>query len=640
MINYFFKKICVLFFYLILSFSNYSCKEESKFEIKQSIVTSKFQNLLEHYKEEEKDSLKYKSVKYLLSNVSYYGHYEESQKFEKVFDSIENYLFEENRGVHFLSLLKQQQRFGVRENCSFVSDVESINSKELMIYIDGAFEAWNLIPEEKRASFDDFCEFILPYKVGNEPFDFELRPKLREKYTWVLELLKEGKSLRFAIDSLISKSNIKLQEGINKYYPCPLSLDQMSKVRRGACDDMVMYFVNVLRSLGLISAKDYVPHWGNHHSTGHSWLYVKYGKEEYACNIDVVKSKDLFEKYKKNSIIPKIYRTGFEVKGNIFALGSKDVSKDYFSTIDFKVDNAFQTVLKNPVLCVFDSRREWSPVGLGISESNHVKFTNVGVEGEILFMVLTESNNGKIPINYPFYFVDNEIVYLKPDKSNLKKITLKRKYGLTSPRENFKLKRIKMLNSGFFEASNEESFNNPTLLYQISNLNSTHLQKRVIKNENKYKFIRFNSNEKKAYLANLKFFDKNGNLLKGKVYGENLREGLKGMNAFDDNQLTYTGGTDFTIGLNLEHPKEIGFIEFQARNDDNHINVGEEYELMFWDKKWNTLGKQIANDTVLYYNVHPNTLLRLKNNTKGIEEHVFILGENGQQKWLGFDDFN
>jgi hypothetical protein len=71
----------------------------------------------------------------------------------------------------------------------------------------------------------------------------------------------------------------------------------------------------------------------------------------------------------------------------------------------------------------------------------------------------------------------------------------------------------------------------------------------------------------------------------------------------------------------------------------NHIVIGNEYELFYWDKKWKTLGIQIAKDTLLKYsNVPDNSLLWLKNNTEGKEEHVFSIDKNKRQHWLGSDN--
>ncbi|MDE3743992.1 hypothetical protein [Maribacter polysaccharolyticus] len=625
---------------ILVLITNYSCNDSLKKKSNQITVHNKFNKLFEEYRKQSKDSLKYRASKFLVENIAYHGHYEEKKEFESVFDSILNYPFDNERSTYLLKLLTSVHQKSIKTKNSYVPDAETININDLIKYIDFTFEVWRKIPLNKRASFEDFCQYILPYKVANEPFNLESRKRLNSQYKWVMTYLEKGKSLKFVVDSLTSSFEYEILADIYKHYPVPLSLDQIEKTRRGNCDDSVMYFVNVFRSLGFISSKDYIPHWGNHYSLGHSWLYVKYGEEEYACNIGG--KINLKEKFKINSIIPKIYRAAYKYEGdNLFSLTGKDISNQYFETVDFTVKNEFQSKLDNAKLCVFDSKRDWFVVDNGILGEKGIKFINVGIDGEILFAAMSESRTGLAPINYPFYFnkKNKEIVYLRPNKSSLKTIILTRKYGLTSPREKFKLNRIKSLNGGVFEGSNNRNFNNSKELFRVSNLNSTHEKKIALNNNQKFKYIRFNSKGKKTFLAKLHFFDKNEKRLNGKVFSDNLSIDSLGTNAFDNNQLTFTGGIDFKLGLKLTQPQVIGSIKFQARNDDNHINIGEKYELFYWDKEWISMGEKIANDTVLFYKVYQNALLRLKNNTKGIEEHVFIWGENGKQKWLGFDNF-
>jgi hypothetical protein len=92
---------------------------------------------------------------------------------------------------------------------------------------------------------------------------------------------------------------------IRNYYPVPLSISQIEKSRLGLCNDGVNYFVQVFRSLGIICTQDQVSHWGNHHSSGHSWIYIKYGNDEYSTNIS--RYDNLKNRFKGESI-PKVFR--------------------------------------------------------------------------------------------------------------------------------------------------------------------------------------------------------------------------------------------------------------------------------------------------------------------------------------------
>jgi hypothetical protein len=70
------------------------------------------------------------------------------------------------------------------------------------------------------------------------------------------------------------------------------------------------------------------------------------------------------------------------------------------------------------------------------------------------------------------------------------------------------------------------------------------------------------------------------------------------------------------------------------RNDKNHIIVGNEYELFYWDDSFKSLGKQIAQKPFLSYdNVPPKGLFLLKCHTEGTEERIFTFKDNHQVWW-------
>jgi len=69
------------------------------------------------------------------------------------------------------------------------------------------------------------------------------------------------------------------------------------------------------------------------------------------------------------------------------------------------------------------------------------------------------------------------------------------------------------------------------------------------------------------------------------------------------------------------------------RNDMNAIQPGDEYELLYWNGGWKSLGRKIADSTTLQYdNVPYNALFWLKNHSSGREERIFTY-ENGKQVW-------
>lgn len=120
----------------------------------------------------------------------------------------------------------------------------------------------------------------------------------------------------------------------------------------------------------------------------------------------------------------------------------------------------------------------------------------------------------------------------------------------------------------------------------------------------------------------------------GKKYNPYIPE-----KCFDGNYLTFfedsrSGDFDKYVGLKLDIPQQISKIRFIARNDMNSIQVGNLYELFYWNnQEFESLGQMIAtNQELVYKNVPKGALLWLRNLTEGKEERVFTY-ENNKQVW-------
>jgi hypothetical protein len=418
-------------------------------------------------------------------------------------------------------------------------------------------------------------------------------------------------------------------------YPVALSISHFEKSRVGICNDEVNYFVNLFRALGISSYEEIVPLYGNSYSSGHSFFRLEYGEEVYC-------EGDLINIYKEESI-PKVYRRTYSknktVNGNIcFYI---DVTPEYKTTINATIDIAFNNPLSciNPVLCLFHSQDQWIRVAEGVQENNKFVFNEIGTN--VLYIAAYYHNGQFNAINYPFFVLpDRTIHYYKPEVEKLDSIIILRKAGLKQPRAAFSRKHwVDSLRYGIFQGANDSSFKDAQLLEGLTELNSTHIQTISVSHNKPFRYIRFWANNHTSFLSLLEFYDVNRKKLAGKIIKSNTMHFFKWQNgAFDDDPLTYTGGSNFTLGLEFDKPRMIGYIRFQSRNDDNHIRPGDRYELLYWEKDWRSLGMQIAADTLLiYHNVPENSILWLRNLTRGKEENIFVM-ESGKQNFLGFCD--
>ncbi len=87
------------------------------------------------------------------------------------------------------------------------------------------------------------------------------------------------------------------------------------------------------------------------------------------------------------------------------------------------------------------------------------------------------------------------------------------------------------------------------------------------------------------------------------------------------------------VGYDLGKPRQIWTVRYLPRNNFNVIEPGNEYELFYYDKGWQSLGVKTTKKQYLEYeNVPTNALFLLRNKTQGKEERIFTY-ENGKQVW-------
>lgn len=158
---------------LVLIYLSYFSACSNNFLLEQALTSAgsnraELEKVLDHYKH---DSLKYRAACFLIENMP--GKYgieaENPDDAYKCFlknipekDSI-NWKLDSCHVGHLLDSVATIAVPRMRK----VEDIKKITSSLLIENIDYAFKAW----EESGYSydFDDFCHYILPYRIGHEP---------------------------------------------------------------------------------------------------------------------------------------------------------------------------------------------------------------------------------------------------------------------------------------------------------------------------------------------------------------------------------------------------------------------------------------------------------------------------------------
>ena len=178
----------------------------------------------------------------------------------------------------------------------------------------------------------------------------------------------------------------------------------------------------------------------------------------------------------------------------------------------------------------------------------------------------------------------------------------------------------------------------------IDTLDGVHYNEVKLNSNRKFRYVRYHS-PSKGYcnVAELEFYEDltTDRPLSGKVIGtdevyQNDTSVAKSK-VFDGKSLTYfdaKASEGAWVGLDLGSSKQIRKIRFLARNDLNGIYPKNEYELLYWDNSWVSLGRVIANkDVLIYPQVPKNALLLLRNLTEGKEERIFSYSDDSQVWW-------
>lgn len=152
---------------------------------------------------------------------------------------------------------------------SKIEDIKVITGDYLIKNIEYAFKIWENGKIKDYCSFDEFCHYILPYRIDHEPLS-NWREEGFQKFGHLLDSLMSPRELALRI---IKLGGMRYNIGMTKY-PYKQSYAEMLQTRWGTCDDMAAFLALSLRAIGIPASIDYVPAWANR-SSSHCWNVVK-----------------------------------------------------------------------------------------------------------------------------------------------------------------------------------------------------------------------------------------------------------------------------------------------------------------------------------------------------------------------------
>ena len=646
--------VVILFLTLLLSCGGY--REKKLLDEALRIAGSnrhELEKVLEHYSQ---DPEKLEAASFLIRNMP--GHYSYADTtavahYSLAVDSILTAMDGMPKDAIRQAIDSCAMCFGMATQKK-VHDISVITADFLIRNIDDAFLSWRQGSWAKHLSFDEFCEYLLPYKVMDlQPLD-DWRQRLKTFHSENLKDLALCDVHREQAYSACRKYNQDLHDHLQPdhsfsvAYP-PMKVETQAHIPFGTCDQYAVMASQAMWSQGIPIVRDFTPQWA-FRSLGHSWNVLlssdgrhipfsgictnpgdphkleekmaKVYRHTYAVNPELLKLN------KSKEFVPQIFR-------NIFM---KDVTTEYISHTDINV--AVGGIGKKyAYLCLFGEGR-WVPVAYGTLRGRNAKFADVGKNS--LYVVAQYDDAGQQHVvSNPFIVqYDGSIRYIEADYDNPGNMLLTRKY----PVLDYVYWWLKRLEGGEFQASNDPTFSNYHLIHKITDCRAIGHEVAVADSIPPYRYWRYYSEQKGnlCNMAEIMFFEKGRDTsLRGRIIGTegslwNDTTKVK-EKVFDGDLLTIyeSADPDFAwVGMDFGRPVKMSHLFYFGRGDGNCIEPGDTYELFLWKgTEWISLGKQVATEPTLTYRDVPSAgLYLLRDLTKGQDERIFTY-DDGLQNW-------
>ena len=160
------KKVFITGINILLAVFLMACASSDSKRLEQALLFAgdnrgELEKVLSHY---ENNPEKLEAARFLIRNMPRWYGYEGWQ-----LDSIKPVLIQKDKGEAVpKEVITKWQRVSFY-SLPKVYDAKVITADYLIENIDLAFDVWKRYPWNRNLGFDDFCELILPYRIGAEP---------------------------------------------------------------------------------------------------------------------------------------------------------------------------------------------------------------------------------------------------------------------------------------------------------------------------------------------------------------------------------------------------------------------------------------------------------------------------------------
>ena len=325
----------------------------------------------------------------------------------------------------------------------------TVDSAFLVNHIEWAFKVWREQPWGKHVDFDTFCEYILPYRIGDEPLSL-WRKEIYECYSPILDEFRktdEADNPKVAAQLLMDTLRKANYRNTALFPVGPHLGPDVLKWHTGSCREFTDAMIYVLRALGIPCGVDRVMVLGDNNAS-HFWNFVldKEGKT-YIANLPY---EEVWSKAEEYSISRgKMYRATYSIdKEAVRKLGKYSDVYPAFRCPFFRDVTALYTGSRNWTVALPDSllsgqfregdmvylclanRLQWQPIGYTFFKKREARFEDVG--GGAVFTLAAWNGKEYAAVSSPFLLEreTGKIRFIVPEAEK-QELVLYRKCHLT-----------------------------------------------------------------------------------------------------------------------------------------------------------------------------------------------------------------
>lgn len=624
---------------LLLSFSIFlgvSCSSKLDYALRNSGDNRpELEAVIRHY---SNDPEKRDAAVWLIENMP--GHISVGGAYSDYMDELDSLLYVKPEDANLWDSTKQIEAKW-HDSIKFVKDIETIDSTSLINNIDAAFEAWRNGQWAKHLEYQQFKEWLLPYKCFEGMPIFSWRDSLSNFCAGELDHLKE--CYEYSINPLAAISCVVSQlESANQkkvWGTAPgghliLRPSTYLKYPRSTCENDCYITSMVVKSKGIPISIDFISQWPDK-ALNHTWCsfpsingttdvfdpflsspgssYYPYSRYAKVLRWSYEPNQQYIKLLKNTSgKVPRIFKNPF----------FKDVTDEYCVTSDIRVRLRSNTLSfgETVYIAVFDNNY-WTPVYWGKSRFGYGYFEKMG--RRITYIVL---NKDLKPVSDPFE-IDalGAIHYMRGDENKMAEFRITRKYPLYS--HVFKISSL--LKGGIIEASDNPLFMHSDTVAVLPDWPLAASQA-AISQTKPYRYWRLCMNEgEESDMDEVFFYEAKDSSPMSVSCVASSSEDFSNM--FDGNTLTnyHVKGTRFDGAVDFGRPQKLDHVSFLRRGDGNVIFPGDVYRIYYWkDGEWVLFSETKARDIYLDIKGIPaGALYYIVDISSGFQNRIFTVDE-------------